>query len=321
MNDTPDEARTTEPAGSSGDPEVGPNESTATTGSEQAGSTGGAGSDTAGDADRAASGAGGVHAGNAESEGAGVDGADVDGTRPPREREWPRYVIFGAAALALLLVGATVGLLVARGTDSEPATRPGPVDVGFAQDMSVHHLQAVTMANWARDHSSDPAVKQLAFDIASTQNEQVGRMKGWLMLWGKPEEPAGEYMTWMSEPMGHNHGEESESASSESKTSERAPSGPSGGQVGGSRAMPGMATEQELSKMRSLGGERLDVYFLQLMLRHHQGGVDMATYAREHARISAVSTLATSMLASQVPESDLMRNMLSERDAKPLPFP
>ncbi|WP_253828941.1 DUF305 domain-containing protein [Prauserella aidingensis] len=229
--------------------------------------------------------------------------------------------MFGAAALALLLVGATVGLLVARGTDSEPATRPGPVDVGFAQDMSVHHLQAVTMANWARDHSSDPAIKQLAFDIASTQTEQVGRMKGWLMLWGKPEEPAGEYMTWMSEPMGHNHGEESESASSESTTSARAPSGPSGGQVGGSRAMPGMATEQELSKMRSLSGERLDVYFLQLMLRHHQGGVDMATYAREHARISAVSTLATSMLASQVPESDLMRNMLAERDAKPLPFP
>lgn len=270
--------------------------------------------------------------GRADS-GARGEGPDGSGTapaaRPPREREWPRYVIFGAAALALLLVGATVGLLVARGTESKPATQPGPVDVGFAQDMSVHHLQAVTMANWARDHSTDPGIRQLAFDIASTQTEQVGRMKGWLMLWGKPEEPAGEYMTWMSEPMGHDHDEESKTASSESasasesesESSERQPAGPSGGQVGGSRAMPGMATGQELSRMRSLSGERLDVYFLQLMLRHHQGGVDMAEYARGHARVSAVSTLATSMLASQVPESGTMRNLLAQRDAKPLPFP
>ncbi|OLT45300.1 DUF305 domain-containing protein [Saccharomonospora sp. CUA-673] len=235
-------------------------------------------------------------------------------------------MIFGAAALALLLVGATIGLLVARSTEAETATHPGPVDVGFAQDMSVHHLQAVTMANWARDHSTDPAVRQLAFDIASTQTEQIGRMKGWLMLWGKPEEPAGEYMTWMSEPMGgHNHETEPESESEENSTatseSEPAPSGPSGGQVGGSRAMPGMATEQELSKMRSLSGEQMDVTFLQLMLRHHEGGVSMAEYGRNHARITAVSTLATSMLASQRPEADTMRNMLAERGAEPLPFP
>lgn len=250
------------------------------------------------------------------------DSPERDESRPPRQREWPRYVIFGAAALALLLVGATVGLLVARSTEGEESAMPGPVDVGFAQDMSVHHLQAVTMANWARDHSTDPAVKQLAFDIASTQTEQIGRMKGWLMLWGKPEEPAGEYMTWMSEPMGgHDHDSSSEENSTAASESEAAPSGPSGGQVGGSRAMPGMATEQELAKMRSLSGERLDVYFLQLMLRHHEGGVSMAEYGRNHARITAVSTLATSMLASQRPEADTMRHMLAERDAEPLPFP
>src|SRR5205814_1698430 len=77
--------------------------------------------------------------------------------------------------------------------------------VGFAQDMSVHHLQAVTMANWARDHSTDPEIRQIAFDIQSTQLEQVGRMKGWLMLWGQPEQAIGAYMKWMTEPMGHGH--------------------------------------------------------------------------------------------------------------------
>ncbi|EIF00232.1 DUF305 domain-containing protein [Saccharomonospora glauca] len=219
---------------------------------------------------------------------------------------WSRVVIFGAAALAALLIGATIGLVIGqnRSGDDTPAASPraGSVDVGFAQDMSRHHLQAVTMANWARDHSDDPAIKQLAFDIASVQLEQVGRMKGWLMLWGQPEEPLGEPMQWMSGGHGHGHG------SNATATSD-----------GG--LMPGMASEEELAKLRSLSGEELDVYFLQLMLRHHQGGVDMAQYGYDHASEQAVRTLARSMLVSQGAEMDTMRGMLAERGAEPLPFP
>ena len=51
------------------------------------------------------------------------------------------------------------------------------------------------MANIARDRSTDPEVRQLAFDIASTQLEQVGRMKGWLMMWNEHEQNvSGVYM-------------------------------------------------------------------------------------------------------------------------------
>ncbi len=217
---------------------------------------------------------------------------------------WSRVVIFGAAALAALLIGATIGLVVGQSrAGEEPPASPqaGSVAVGFAQDMSRHHLQAVTMANWARDHSDDPAIKQLAFDIASVQLEQVGRMKGWLMLWGQPEEPLGEPMTWMSGPRGHAHG--------------------SGGAASDDGRMPGMASEEELAKLRSLSGEELDVYFLQLMLRHHQGGVDMAQYGYDHSSVRAVKTLANSMLVSQDAEMDTMRGMLAERGAQPLPFP
>lgn len=219
---------------------------------------------------------------------------------------WSRYVIFGAAALAVLLVGATLGMVLTRATDEQPTPPPaaGSVEVGFAQDMSVHHLQAVTMANWARDHSTDPAVAQLAFDIGSTQLEQVGRMKGWLMLWGQPEEAIGDYMTWMPQGHGHDHAMPQTS-----------------GEASSTAPMPGMATSEEMSKLRSLSGKRLDVYFLQLMLRHHQGGTDMAQYAYDHSSNGAVRTLADSMLRSQGAEMDLMRQMLARRDAQPLPFP
>ena len=42
------------------------------------------------------------------------------------------------------------------------------------------------MADLAADRSHDPAIRLIAFDIASTQNNQVGRMQGWLSLWGLP---------------------------------------------------------------------------------------------------------------------------------------
>ena len=42
------------------------------------------------------------------------------------------------------------------------------------------------MADLVADRSHDPAVRLMAFDIASTQNNQVGRMQGWLALWGLP---------------------------------------------------------------------------------------------------------------------------------------
>lgn len=233
----------------------------------------------------------------------GLEVADDDAEPRPA---WSRVLILGAATLAVLLVGATIGMFLTQSLDqdSEPsAAAPGAVEVGFAQDMAVHHLQAVTMANWARDHSTDPQVQQLAFDIASTQLEQVGRMKGWLMLWNKPEQAIGEYMTWMTEPVGgHNHG---------AAAGNTAPGGP---------LMPGMATNDELAKMRSLTGKELDVYFLQLMLRHHQGGTEMAQYTQDHTGMSAVKSLTNSILKSQAAEVRVMTGMLADRGASPLPF-
>ncbi|GLY65231.1 DUF305 domain-containing protein [Amycolatopsis taiwanensis] len=222
--------------------------------------------------------------------------------RPPA---WSRPVVIGAAIIAVLLLGAALGMFLtqrALSGDDQAVPAAGSIDVGFAQDMSTHHTQAVTMANWERDHTTDPELKQLAFDIESTQLEQIGRMKGWLMLWSQPEQSTGAPMAWMAGPTGHG-----------------------GMNMGGSPAaagnglMPGMATDAELAKLRSLSGKELDVYFLQLMLRHHQGGTDMAQYAHDHAAQPAVRTLAQSMLISQGAEMDQMKLMLAARGAQPLP--
>ncbi|CRK55266.1 FIG00995041: hypothetical protein [Alloactinosynnema sp. L-07] len=236
-----------------------------------------------------------------------VPASAPDGSEPLHDAAGKHGIstlIAAATALVFLLVGAAGGMLITLSSTEHGATPAGgSVDVGFAQDMSVHHLQAVTMAGLARERSTDPAIRTLALDIESTQQGQVGMMAGWLALWGRPTLPTGPAMAWMSDPAVHGHG---------GTTGTAAP-------TGGRGIMPGMATVQELAKLRSLSGRELDVYFLQLVLRHHTGGVPMAAYAAERAGQDAVRTLADSILTSQSAEMQTITSMLVERGAHPLP--
>jgi uncharacterized protein (DUF305 family) len=214
-----------------------------------------------------------------------------------------RPVVVALAAAALLLLGAAAGLLIGLpGSSSNTLPAGSSVDDGFAQDMSVHHNQAVQMASWERDHTTDPALHQLAFDIESMQGQQIGRMQGWLALWeAAPFPVGGHYMAWMADDAGH-HGAMSGMASS------------------GVPQMPGMASEEDLRALRAATGPQLDVQFLQLMLRHHQGGASMLRYAADHATVPDVRNLASQMLSSQTSEAQYMEHLLAQRGAAPLPL-
>jgi uncharacterized protein (DUF305 family) len=208
--------------------------------------------------------------------------------------------------VAALLVGAAAGMLIAtaRGGGGEAVPDAGSVDVGFAQDMRMHHLQAVTMAGIERDRTADPILRGLAFDIESTQLAQASEMAGWLTVWVQPNLPApgAGHMKWMSEGGTHSH------------------SNGDGGQTTGSvDRMPGMASTEEINKLRKLSGQELDVFFLQLMLRHHEGGLEMAQYASEHSSRGYVRNLASKIVQSQENETALMKKYLTERGAQPLP--
>jgi uncharacterized protein (DUF305 family) len=85
--------------------------------------------------------------------------------------------------------------------------------------------------------------------------------------------------------------------------------------------MPGMATEDELAELRELSGTALDVQFLRLMIRHHQGGLDMAIYAADHAGVEAVRRLARTIADTQTAETTTMTDLLAARGGTPLPAP
>ncbi|MBB5914914.1 uncharacterized protein (DUF305 family) [Nocardia transvalensis] len=221
-------------------------------------------------------------------------------TDSPLRRQRPALVVL--AAVGILLAGFALGLIARIPLQDKTEAAANTVDVGFCQDMSVHHGQAVQMAGLELSGGTDPDVKRLAYDILTTQGNQAGRMQGWLQLWGKPTVAVDGYMSWMTESTaGHDHGMQH-------------------GSTGPVSSMPGMATQQDMEQLRQATGPALDTLFLQLMLRHHQGGIPMIDYADAHADTDAVRSLATSMSKTQQGEIQLMTQMLAARNTAPLPL-
>lgn len=213
-------------------------------------------------------------------------------------------VLTTVVAIALLCAGIGLGFLA--GARSVPAaTPPGPVDIGFSQDMSTHHSQAITMTDIVASNP-DPAVTAMATRIKTAQLEEIGRMQGFLTLWDQPAIPTGPPMSWMDHkvddpsmpgmPM-------TDTATTDAATLDA--------------GMPGLATEDQLSRLRSLRGGAQGVLFLQLMLRHHQGGVLMSDYASRHAALPAVRALAARMSFDQQQENQILARLLLAHGVDP----
>jgi uncharacterized protein (DUF305 family) len=197
-----------------------------------------------------------------------------------RTTNWSAILVVGLLAL---LIGGLAGYYL-RGLTA-PAV--DSADVGFARDMSVHHEQAVQMAALVYDRTEDEAIRSLAFDILTTQQGQIGIMSGWLDAWGHPWTTTGTRMAWMGMPM--------------------------------EGLMPGMASAEQMASLRAAEGEGADIIFLQLMIPHHQSGVQMAQAAVDKARTTPVKLLAQGMVDAQALEVQYMQELLQGKGAPPMP--
>jgi uncharacterized protein (DUF305 family) len=220
-------------------------------------------------------------------------------------------VVLSIGALVMVLLGATIGLALAHSgpqTVSISADGKDPVNTGFARDMVVHHNQGVLMAHVAELDSTDAEVRRMAYDIEFQQTSQIGTMQGWLDLWDVPRITEDARMAWMGS-----------AGMADMQMSPTTTAGATGALSDGA-VMPGMATDAEVKKLEGLKGAASDVFFLQLMIRHHQGGAVMMTYAANHAASKVVQNFASKMEAAQTSEISIMTQMLAERGAQPLAY-
>lgn len=221
-----------------------------------------------------------------------------------------------AIALGILaLVFGALALYLFTQEDDEPAN--GSADVGFVRDMSVHHAQAVQMANIAYRRTDDPDIARLARDIADTQQFQIGMMTGWLDIWGHPVSSGDALMAWMGDndmtlpPPPAGLVDDDSMASMDMSTGDHSTTtgAKSDAEV---PLMPGMATNSEVAALETLPVEEMNAQFLRLMIRHHQGGVVMADAELELGQDQIVRNFAQQVVNTQSAEISTMTNMLDE---------
>ena len=132
-------------------------------------------------------------------------------------------------------------------------TRYSPADVTFMRDMIVHHRQAVEMAALVGERTSNEGVRTIAERIDGSQADEIAFMRGWL-------EERGE-STGMEDHSGMQHHAGMEHHGNMAQAEHH--------------AKMGMATPAQMTALAAAEGAEFDRQFLTLMIRHHQGAIDM----------------------------------------------
>lgn len=210
-------------------------------------------------------------------DGVGTDGGDTDDEVVVLPW-WHNPINLVVIAVGLILVMGTLGWVLGN-NHAQPD--PNATDVGFLQDMHWHHDQAVTMAlMYMSLPDTDPALRQTAEEILVGQNQEIGLMIQMLRDFGEADTNETDTgMAWMGHPTPLD-------------------------------SMPGMATEAQLDQLARSSGADADQLFVELMSAHHQGGIEMAEYAAQHANEAEVRRFAGQIAGNQQEEINEMQQLL-----------
>lgn len=205
-------------------------------------------------------------------------------------RQLQRALVAAASGLILALAACSAGQ--SNGTSdggggstppssaapSAGATSPGsvaknPADIMFVVMMIPHHEQAVEMSDLLLAKSGVEAdVRELAEQIKAAQQPEIDQMKGWLADWGIDDS----HMSSMDHA-GH---------------------------------MDGMLSKEQLEKLQNADGPTGQRLYLEGMIEHHQGAIDMANNVLGAGQDPGVKKLAEAIVVSQQAEIVEMNKML-----------
>ncbi|WP_338899784.1 DUF305 domain-containing protein [Streptomyces sp. TG1A-60] len=146
---------------------------------------------------------------------------------------------------------------------------PNSADFDYARMMIEHHAQALELTELAAERAESTGVKRIAERISAAQQPEIEAMEGWLKVNGREKRDTS-----------HDHA-----------------------------TMPGMATEEQLKELGTLGGEQFDQLFLKLMITHHEGAITMATDVKAQGNNILVEEMADDVIAQQTTEINRMRDM------------
>jgi uncharacterized protein (DUF305 family) len=174
--------------------------------------------------------------------------------------------------------GKSPAELVAADGGRQPFTK---ADVDFVSGMIGHHAQAVLMAGWAPSHGASPSVQSLCERIVVAQRDEIAFMQRWLRERNLPV-PDGDTSHMMMSGMDM-------------------------------KLMPGMLTPEELQALDKARGADWDRLFLQDMIKHHNGAIQMVETlfgSQGAVQDEQIFKFASDVHVDQITEVNRMTQML-----------
>ena len=208
---------------------------------------------------------------------------------------------------AVLASAATLGYVL---PSSEPAAAPGPAAAALAQPaypieadycyveaMIPHHEQALALSGivLAASGVSD-RTQALAEYIVADQSTEIEQMRAWADAWARAVPGAA----------GGGSGHSGHGGGAVVDTGVIA----QGCRHDGHADMKGMATPEQLDELRSLTGAAAERRFLELMIVHHEGALEMAKRAVTEGSNAFVRSSAKHVLVEQEREVGAMTTIL-----------
>ncbi|WP_220451189.1 DUF305 domain-containing protein [Nocardioides dongkuii] len=181
---------------------------------------------------------------------------------------------------------------VQPGGPGEPATTLAPDevlapppwnhdDVSYLQMMIPHHGQALDLTELAETRAADPRVRSLAGRIEAAQGPEIWVMAGWLA------ERRIDVPSPQEDPHDYDHSEH------------------------GHHPMVGLLSDEELAELAAASGTAFDRLFLEGMVRHHRGAVEMADDVLATGIDPRVAEIAADVRVGQGVEIDRMQRILA----------
>lgn len=147
-------------------------------------------------------------------------------------------------------------------------------DVAFASNMVPHHEGAVSMADTLLAKQGIPDdVQALAKRIKEAQQPEIDQMNGWLKNWG------------VQSMAGHG---------------------------GHTMMISGMMSDAEMSAFEDAEGAQAARLFLEGMIAHHKGAIEMAQVEVDGGQFADAVSLARTIIAQQTKEISEMESLLEK---------
>jgi len=183
----------------------------------------------------------------------------------------------GAVALALALAGCGAADPGPEGS-SPTGVEHDAADTEFTQMMIEHHQGALEMADAVVDRASTQQVRELGERISAAQAPEIELMTAWLAAWDEP-------LAADADMAGMDHG---------------------------GMDMNGLDQQSAMDALAAVTGTEVDREFLELMIAHHEGAIDMAQRQTAEGRHPGALALARDIITAQEAEIAEMERLLAE---------